>query len=78
MTWTCVDPVGPAFIFLRFFTTSFKLRAVDRSAFYHLSPGLAPPPPQSLLHNLRRHRCPSRHPARGCVSPFFVSCVMSI
>ena len=27
-------------------------------------------------HNLRRHRSPSRHPARSCV--FFVTCVMSI
>ena len=51
--------------------TSFELRAVDRSVFYHLSPGPAAPP-QSLSHNLRRHRSPSRHPARGYVSSFCV------
>ena len=28
------------------------------------------PSPQSLSHNLRRHRSPSRRPARGCVSYF--------
>ena len=65
MTWTCV-------CFLRFFTTSFDIRAVDRSVFCHISPGPAPPPPQSLSYNLRRHRSPSRHPARGCVSSFCV------
>ena len=27
-------------------------------------------------HNLRRHRSPSRRPDRGCVSYFFVSCLM--
>ena len=70
-----VDLLG---LFLRFFTTSFELRAVDRRVFCHLSPRPAPPAPQSLSHNLRRHRSPSRRPARGCVSSFFVSCVMSI
>ena len=73
-----VDLLGPTFDILRFFTTSFELRAVDRSLFCHLSPRPAPPVPQSLSHNLRRHRSPSRRPARGCVSSFFVSCVMSI
>ena len=32
------------------------------------------PAPQPLSHHLRRHRSPSRHPARGCVSFFF--CVL--
>ena len=58
-----VDLLG---LFLRFFTTSFELRAVDHSVFCHLSPRPAPPAPQSLSHNLRRHQ--SRRPARGCVS----------
>ena len=73
-----VDLLEPAFDFLRFFSTSFEPRAVDRSVFCHLSPRPAPPPPQSLSHN-RRHHPPSRRPARGCVSYFlfFVSCVMS-
>ena len=31
--------------FLRFFPTSFELRAVDRSVFYDLSLGPAPPAP---------------------------------
>ena len=35
-------------IFLRFFTTSFELRAVDRSVFYHLLPGPAAPAHQAL------------------------------
>ena len=70
-----VDLLG---LFLRFFTTSFELRAVDRSVLCHLSPRPAPPAPQSLSHNLRRHRSPSRRPARGRVPYFFVSCVMSI
>ena len=60
MTWAC--SVGPAFVFLRFFTTSFELRAVDRSVFCHLSPRPAPPAPQSLSRNLRRHRSPRRRP----------------
>ena len=62
--------LAPAFDFLRLFATSFELRAVDNSVFCHLSPRLAPPAPPSLSHNLRRHRSPSRRPARGCVSYF--------
>ena len=65
---------GPAFDFLRFFTKRFKLRAVDRSVLYHLSPRPAPSAPQSLSHNLRRHLSPSLRPARGCVSYFL--CVL--
>ena len=42
-----VDLLGPTFDFLRFSTTSFELRAVDRSMFCHLSPRPAPPAPQS-------------------------------
>ena len=38
----------------------------------------APPVHQSLSHNLRRRRFPSRRRARGCLSYFFVSCVISI
>ena len=52
--------------------SSFELRAVDRSVFSHFSPGPAPSAPRSLSDDLRRHRSPSRHPARGCVSFFFV------
>ena len=59
-------------LFLRFCTTSFELRAVNRSVFCHLSPRPAPPAPQSLSHNISRHRSPSRRPARGCVSCFCV------
>ena len=59
---------------LRFLTTSFELREVDRCAFCHRSPRPAPPAPQSLLHNLRRRRSPSRRPAQGYVSFF---CVLS-
>ena len=59
---------------LRFLTTSFELREVDSSAFCHRSPRPAPPAPQSLLHNLRRRRSPSRRPAQGYVSFF---CVLS-
>ena len=67
-----VDLLG---LFLRIsLTTSFELRAVDRSVFCHLAPRPAPPAPQSPSHNLRRHRSPSRRPARGCVSFFF--CVL--
>ena len=62
-----VDLLG---LFLRFFTTSFELRAVDRSAFCHISPRPSPPAPQSPSNNLRRHRSLSRRPARGCVSYF--------
>ena len=69
---------GPAFDFLRFFTKRFELLTVDRSVFCHLSPRPAPPAPQSLSHNLHRHRSPSLRPARGCVSYFCVSCVMNI
>ena len=58
-----MDPLGPAFDFLRFLTTSFELRAVDRSVFRHLLPRPAPPAPQSLLDILRRHRSPSHRPA---------------
>ena len=58
----------PALDFLRFFTTSFELRAVDRSVYCHLSPSPPPAVPQSLSHNLRRHRSPSRHTSRGWVS----------
>ena len=43
-----VDLLGPAFDFLRFFT-SFELRAVDRSVFCHPSPRSAPPALQSLI-----------------------------
>ena len=43
-----MDLLGPTFDFLPFLT-SFKLRAVDRSVFRHLSPRPAPPAPQSLL-----------------------------
>ena len=39
---------GPAGTFVRFFTTSFELRAVDRSVFCHLSLRPAPPAPLSL------------------------------
>ena len=35
--------VGLRLTFLRVFTTSFEFRAVDRSVFYPLSPGLGPP-----------------------------------
>ena len=70
-----VDLLGPTFDFLRFFTTRFELRAIDRSVFCHLSstrPGPAP-----LSHNLRRHRSPSRRQLEvACL--FFVSCVISI
>ena len=52
--------------------SSFELGTVDRSVFYHLSPGPDPPAHQSLSPNLRRHPSPSRHPARGCVSSFFL------
>ena len=48
MTWTSA-------CFIYDLTTSFELRAVDRSAFCHLSPRPAPPAPQSLTHILRRH-----------------------
>ena len=64
-----VDLLG---LFLRFFTTSFELRAVDHSVFCHLSPRPAPTAPQSLSDTLRRYRCPSRRPARGCASNFHV------
>ena len=40
-----VDLLGRAFDFKRFFTTSFELRAVDRSVFCHLSPRPVPPVP---------------------------------
>ena len=50
-----VDLMGPAFDFLRFFTTSVELRAVDRSVFYNLSPRPAPPAP--FLHD---HTCSSQ------------------
>ena len=72
MTWTCWD------FFYDFFATSFELRAVDRGLLCHLSARPAPPATQSLSHNLRRHRSPRRRPARGFVSYFLVSCVMSI
>ena len=65
MTWICVWV-------LRFVTTSFELRAIDRGAFYHISPRPAPRAPPSLSHHLRRHRSRSRHPARCCVSFFCV------
>ena len=39
---------GPAGTFLRFLTTSFELRAANRSVFCHLLPRPAPPAPQSL------------------------------
>ena len=65
-----VDLLGPACDFLRFFTTSFDLRAVGRSVFCQIYPRPSPPAPQSLSHNLRRHRSPSRRRARGCVSYF--------
>ena len=63
--------LGLAFGSLRFFTTSLEIRAVDRSVFYDLSARPAPPAPQTLSHNLRRHRSPSRRRARGCV-PYFL------
>ena len=63
-----VDLLGPAFNFSRLFTTTFEFRVIDRSVFCHLSP--RPVAPQSLSHNLQRHRSPSRRPARGCVSLF--------
>ena len=44
-----VDLLEPAFDFLRFFSTSFEPRAVDRSVFCHLSPRPAPPAPQSHI-----------------------------
>ena len=62
-----VDPGGPAGISLRFFITSVELRAVDRSDFRPLSPRPAARGPHSLSHNLRRHRSPNHHPARGTV-----------
>ena len=43
----------------------FELRTVDRSVVCHVSPRRALPAPQSLSRNLRRHRSPSRRPARG-------------
>ena len=60
---------GRARTFLWFFT-SFELRAVGRNMFLHLSPTRSPPAPQSLSHNLCRHRSPSRRPARECVFYF--------
>ena len=63
MTWTSA-------CFIYDLTTSFELRAVDRSVFCHLSPEPAPPAPQSLSHHLRLDRSPSLHPARGCASSF--------
>ena len=36
---------GPAFNFSRLFTSNFEVHAVDRSVFYHLSPGPAFPAP---------------------------------
>ena len=59
-------------------TRSYEVRAVDRSMFYHLARGPAPPGPQSMIHHIRRNRSPSCHPGRGCVSSFFVTCVMSV
>ena len=67
-----VDDVDLLGLLLRFFTCSFDLRVVDRSVVCHLSPRPAPPAPQSLSHNISRHRSPSRRPARGCVSCFCV------
>ena len=63
-----MDLPGPAFNLSRLFTTTFEFRVIDRSVFCHLSP--RPVAPQSLSHNLQRHRSPSRRPARGCVSLF--------
>ena len=64
-----VDLLG---LFLRFFTTSFELRAVDRSAFCHLSPRPAPPAPQSLSHDLRRHRSLSKPPPSSRLRVLFL------
>ena len=50
----------------RTFRAGFDLRAVDRSVFFHLSRRPVPPAPQSLSHNVRRRRSPSRRLARGC------------
>ena len=66
-----VDLLG---LVLRFFTTSFELRAVDRSVFFHLSLRPAPPAPHSLSHSRRRHRSASHRPARGCV--YYLFCVL--
>ena len=59
----CGGPLlGPAFVFFffRFFTSSFDVRAVDRSEVCPLSPRPVPRAPHSLSHNLRRHRSPTR------------------
>ena len=69
-----VDLLG---LFLRFFTTSFELRAVDRSVSCHLSETCSS---SSSIHITQSPPSPlSKPPPSSRLRvPFFVSCVMSI
>ena len=68
----------PAFDIFTIFTMSFELRAVDRSVFDQLSPGHAPPAPQSCITSSPPSPPSKPPPSSRLLVFFFASCLLRI